>query len=147
MTDPITFDQFPLNCDVSWSQESLQIPFNYHEAISQITSHNEVLSLEKKPTHLEKLFALNETLDTWANFTPPHNFYKQSNRFFHKTLFPSLKIEELIERFHLLDSSIHITGDTFEQEKIGLTCLLEQLEFLSAILEEIHTKMLQYRKG
>ncbi len=82
----------------------------------------------------------------WASFSTPPNYYDASNRFFTYNLLPWLKVEALINEFEriALQKRIDIKSNKNVQMIYGL---LNTLDDIVKMIEEILSRILQYRKG
>lgn len=148
MADAITIDNLPFETSVQWAQSQECLEKKYVDDSIYVLYQTEIAVSEPKYDHVCLLFEQNKKAPTWASFLPPLNFHKQSNRFFHKNLMPDVdpsplieKYQQEIERMHTLD--LHIPPEASEK----LLEFLEELETLNALLWDIRSRILQYRKG
>ena len=148
MPDAITIDSFPIETSVQWAESQEYLERKYIDDTKYILYQTDISVTEPKYDHLVLLFEQNKKAPTWASFSPPINFYKQSARFFHKNLLPGVDPLPLIERYHeeiekIQAIQLNIPPEASER----LLGFLEALEFLNGLLLEIRSKILQYRKG
>lgn len=148
MADAITIDNLPIETSVHWAQAQEGLERAYFQDSLHILYQTEIAVAEPKYDQLVLLFEQNKKAPTWAGFSPPLNFYKQSNRFFYKNLVPNVDPSSLIEKYALELERLQTASFYFPPESSEkLSDFLEVLETLNALLWEIRSRMLQYRKG
>ena len=134
--------------NITWENaHELKVDEKYIEGSKEIAAQtNTAFTNQVAVTNFDLLFDLHKKCPVWGSFCVPKNFYSATNRFFTHNLLPWLKVEALIKDFEdtALENKINLT--TSESAK-AIYRLLNTMEDLSKMIEEILSRILQYRKG
>ena len=93
--ETVTIDHLKTKHHVRWAQDQEVLDSTFVRDSHLVASHSEITGLSWiYPSKFDELFELQKRNLPWASFSPPHNFFLFSKRFFSYRLFPNIDCEE-----------------------------------------------------
>ena len=168
----VTIDNLDIANHLRWAQDQDALNGIYFSEAQAVAQHPELVGLSMiYSSKFEELFDLTKKNQHWASFSPPKNYPLFGKRFYSHRLLPGIYLEEEEEEGqeekqeeegqekqedphqNLIQTVMQIkkmgsqTAVLFEKDKSAMLNLLESIRWLNALINQIHSRKLQYQKG